>query len=231
MSDVYPSVRQRPVLMAFAEALSSASTALRRDDNGDWRIKGRLGFIYAVPARSTSSGREGFQLYGEPKTSRRGRGRKSSFPSAPSPRTATPEGVLFLDRLPTPAEAETILDVIGVAKRPVYDEEVMARKRERGRQIGEGSAQNRPQRTGLHPSEPGKTAIEYSDDDRRPQRQAARARLQLLLGRAALAFRGERVMTCSQRNIRFNCFATPKAFMASASSVAQSKKVTGSRRR
>ena len=36
MADLYSSVRQRPALMAFAEALGSASTTLRRDDNGDW---------------------------------------------------------------------------------------------------------------------------------------------------------------------------------------------------
>jgi hypothetical protein len=48
MADLYPPVRQRPALVAFAEALGSASTALRRDDNGDWRVKGKLGFIYAL---------------------------------------------------------------------------------------------------------------------------------------------------------------------------------------
>jgi hypothetical protein len=51
--------------------------------------------------------------------------------------------LLFLNRLPTPAAVETLRDVIGVAKRPVYGEKVMARRRERGRQIGEGLAQNR----------------------------------------------------------------------------------------
>jgi hypothetical protein len=39
MADVYPTARQRPALLAFADALGSASTALPRDDKGDWRIK------------------------------------------------------------------------------------------------------------------------------------------------------------------------------------------------
>ena len=57
-----------PRLLAFAEALGSASNTLRRDENGDWRIKGKLGFIYAVPGTLDESGREGFQLYCERET-------------------------------------------------------------------------------------------------------------------------------------------------------------------
>ena len=62
MADVCPPVRQRPALLAFAEALGSASTALRRDENGDWRISGKLGHIYAVPGILGEPSREGFQL-------------------------------------------------------------------------------------------------------------------------------------------------------------------------
>jgi len=50
-------------------------------------------------------------------------------------------------------------DVLGVAKRPVYGEEVMAWKREQGRQIRDGSAQNRPRPTSLHPFGAAETAI------------------------------------------------------------------------
>ena len=42
MAEVYPPVQQHPALLAFAEALGNTSTALRSDDNGDWRIKGSL---------------------------------------------------------------------------------------------------------------------------------------------------------------------------------------------
>jgi hypothetical protein len=159
MADLYPSVRQRPALIAFAEALGSASTTLRRNDNGDWRIKGRLGFIYAIPGTLDEPGRERFLLYCERETKQAWTWAKKFLSICTVTQDGDTEGVLFLDRLPTPAEAETIRDVIGVAKRPVYDEEVMARKRERGRQIGEGLAQNRPRPTGPHPSEPAETAI------------------------------------------------------------------------
>jgi hypothetical protein len=162
MADVYPPARQRPALMAFAEALGSASTALRRDENGDWRIKGKLGFIYPVPGTLDEPGREGFLLYCERETKQAWTWAKKLLSFCAVTQDGDTEGVLFLDWLPTPAEAETIRDVIGVAKRPVYDEEVMARKRERGRQIGEGSAQNRPRPTSLHTSETVERVVEIS---------------------------------------------------------------------
>jgi hypothetical protein len=80
-----PPVRQRPALLAFAEALGSASTALRRDESGDWRIKGKLGFIYAVPGTLDELGVRGSCSTASARPSRHGRGRRSSFPSAPSP--------------------------------------------------------------------------------------------------------------------------------------------------
>ena len=44
----------REILLTFAAALGSRPSALRRED-GDWRIKGRFGHVYAVP--------EGYQIY------------------------------------------------------------------------------------------------------------------------------------------------------------------------
>ena len=128
--------------------------------NGDWRIKGKLGFIYAVPGTLDEPGREGFLLYCERETKQAWTWAKKLLSFCAGTQDGDTEGVLFLGQLPTPADAETIRDVIGVAKRPVYDEEVMARKRERGRQIGEGSAQNRPRPTSPHPWEVGETAAE-----------------------------------------------------------------------
>jgi hypothetical protein len=144
MADLYPPVRQRTALLSFAEALGSASTALRRDDNGDWRIKGKLGFIYAVQGLLHQPAREGFQLYCDRRTKQAWTWAKKLLCFCGVTQDGDTEGPLFLDRLSTSAEAETIRDVLGVAKRPVYDEEVMAQKRERGRQICERSAQNRP---------------------------------------------------------------------------------------
>src|ERR1700691_5245028 len=108
MADLYQSVRQRPALMAFAEALGSASTTLRRDDSGDWRIKGRLGFIYAVPGTLDEPGREGFLLYCERETKQAWTWAKKFLSICTVTQDCDTEGVLFLGRLPTPAEAETI---------------------------------------------------------------------------------------------------------------------------
>jgi hypothetical protein len=151
MADLYPPVRQRPALLAFAEALRSASTALRRDDNGDWRIKGKLGFIYPIPGPLGEPGREGFQLYCERETKLAWTWAKKLLSFCAVVQDGDAEGLLFLDRLPTPADAEIIRDVLGVAKRPVYGEEVIVWKREQGRQIGERSARNRPPTTSPHP--------------------------------------------------------------------------------
>jgi hypothetical protein len=159
MADIYPPVRQRPALLAFAEALSSASTALWRDDNGDWRIKGKLGFIYTVPGPLHELALEGFQLYCDRETKQPWTWAKKLLCFCAVTQDGNTDGVLFLNRLPTPAEAETIRDLLGVAKRPVYGEEVMAQKRERGRQIGERSAQNRPRRKKPHPLQPTDKAI------------------------------------------------------------------------
>jgi hypothetical protein len=52
--DIFPPVKQRLALLAFAEATDSRPSCLRRDECSDWRINGKRGHIYAVP--------EGFQL-------------------------------------------------------------------------------------------------------------------------------------------------------------------------
>jgi hypothetical protein len=159
MPDVYPPMRQPPALIAFAEALGSASTTLRRDDRGHRRISGKLGLIYAVPGALDGPGRGGFQLYCERETKQAWTWAKKLLSFCAVTQDGDTEGVLFLDLPPNPAEAETIRDLLGVAKRPVYGEEVTAQKRERGRQIGEGSAPNRPRPTKPHPLKATDTAI------------------------------------------------------------------------
>jgi hypothetical protein len=61
MTDVHLPLRRCPALLEFAAAFGSASAALRRDDNDDWRIKGKLGFIYAIPGTLEEPGREGLK--------------------------------------------------------------------------------------------------------------------------------------------------------------------------
>jgi hypothetical protein len=53
MTDIFPPTKQRPALLAFAEACDSRAPALRRDECGDWAIWGANGHIYAVEAKAS----------------------------------------------------------------------------------------------------------------------------------------------------------------------------------
>jgi hypothetical protein len=123
--DIYPPHRQREALLRLAPALGCRESALRRDDCGDWRINGKHGHIYAIPGTLAEPGREGFLLCYN------GSARAWGFAKA-AMRFAqvTQDGCLFLDRLPTKAEAAVIRAKLGMAKKPEYDEETLARKRE-----------------------------------------------------------------------------------------------------
>jgi hypothetical protein len=50
MTDTFPPAKQRPALLAFAKALDSRASALRRDECGDWQF----GAITATSMRSPS---------------------------------------------------------------------------------------------------------------------------------------------------------------------------------
>ena len=63
MADTYPPDKQRPALLAFAEALKCRDNALRRDECGDWRIKGTHGHVYAVPGSLDRRRTPGFQIF------------------------------------------------------------------------------------------------------------------------------------------------------------------------
>ena len=45
--DIFPPVKQRLALLAFAQAADTRPSCLRRDENGDWAIFGANGHIYA----------------------------------------------------------------------------------------------------------------------------------------------------------------------------------------
>jgi hypothetical protein len=149
MADAYPPVRQRRALLAFAEALVSASTALRRDENADYRISGKLGHIYAVPGTLDRPMRPSFLIYCERDTGQAWTWAKKLLGFCAVIQDGDTDGMLFLDRLPTKAEAEILRDVIGIAKHPVYSDDVLAAKRELGRRIGERSAENPGSETSL----------------------------------------------------------------------------------
>jgi hypothetical protein len=114
--DIFPPAKQRPALFDFAKALGSRDSALRRDECGDWAIFGKRGHIYAVP--------DGFQIVVQCGSAREwSYARKALKPFAALANDGDEEGVLFLDRLPTFEEAETIRQYVGVAKKRVLSDE------------------------------------------------------------------------------------------------------------
>jgi hypothetical protein len=141
-ADPYPSTVQREALLKFVDALNCWDRALRRDDLGDWHVRGKLGHIYAVPGMATHPGiapGEGFQIYfrgaeefEEPPAGSQAwafaKQAMSSF--AETAIDGDREGIMFMRRLPTPAEAAIIRDKLGIRKRTEFDEETLARKRE-----------------------------------------------------------------------------------------------------
>jgi hypothetical protein len=118
--DIYPPKVQREALLKLAEALGCRDNALRRDECGDWRIKGERGWIYAAP--------EGFQLIffaREAVNEWDGDGphiedytkAKRSLMFCRLAQDGTGEGIFILDRLPMLAEAVTIREIFAIAKK------------------------------------------------------------------------------------------------------------------
>jgi hypothetical protein len=124
MTDKFPPTKQRPALLAFAEALDSRASALRRDECGDWAIFGRNGHIYAVP--------EGFQLMVGCDTVDSGFSKsgwswaKKRLKFARITQDGDGEGSVILGRLPAQAEAVEIRDILGIPKRKHLSEEHLA---------------------------------------------------------------------------------------------------------
>jgi hypothetical protein len=132
MTDRYPPARQREALFKFARALRSASTALRRDECGDPSISGARGHVHAVPG--------GFQLYCVCETKQAWTWAKKGMAFAKVTQDGDEEGMLFMDRLPTPDEAEIIRRYCGIRSKP----DLSAEESERRRQSGKRLANNRP---------------------------------------------------------------------------------------
>ena len=124
MPDNFPPARQRAALDRFAAALNSSPRALRRDECGDPRINGSRGHIYAASG--------GFQIYHSAGSARAWTFAKRAMVFAKATQDGGEEGVLRLDRLPTPAEASTIRDYLGIRKRIELSDEERERRRELG---------------------------------------------------------------------------------------------------
>jgi hypothetical protein len=125
MVDIYPPPKQREALLRLVEALGCRDACLRRDECDDWAVFGRLGHIYAIPGTLDRGDCEGFQIYCRcapefeeppPKSTAWAHCKKAmSFCEVIN--DGDWEGMLFLDRLPTAAEAEIIRDKLGIPKK------------------------------------------------------------------------------------------------------------------
>src|SRR5580704_1388123 len=111
---------EKPVLLRLAQALNSRSNALRRDECGDWCIRGRYGHIYAVPMKGAPNG-EGFQLVIGTKVERSAYqwacDKRAMRSFATLSNDGDVDGAFTLNRLPTPDEAKTIRKVLRTPKR------------------------------------------------------------------------------------------------------------------
>jgi hypothetical protein len=141
--DSYPPSRQRPRLIELLAALGARADTLRRDECGDWRIKGSRGWIYAVPGSLAKPDCEGFQIvfmpggeFGEVlKNSSAWTRAKEAMPFADVQNDGDGEGTSFLFRLPSPAKAETIRAKLGIPKKIELSEAELQRRKEQGRRL------------------------------------------------------------------------------------------------
>jgi hypothetical protein len=146
MTDKYPPAVQRPALLKLVEALGCRDACLRRDECGDWRINGKYGYIYAVPGIPWGGMEkiEGFQIYfrgagefEEPTTSKAWSYAKEAMLFAKVTQDGGTEGMLFLARPPSPAEAEIIRDKLRIPKKREISDEELERLRRQGYRSGD----------------------------------------------------------------------------------------------
>jgi hypothetical protein len=114
----------REALLELADALNCPRRALRRDECGDWRIKGKSGHIYAVPG--------GFQLCCMCEGALASTWAKKKMPFAHVTQDGDAEGVLRMSRLPTRTEADAIRSYLVIPKRRVLSDVELARLRSIG---------------------------------------------------------------------------------------------------
>lgn len=96
------------------EALNASLTTRCRDENGDWRVAGKLGHIYAQP--------EGFYIYYAPNSIRMWNAGKKEMGFCKVTQDGDDEGFLLLNRLPTAVEAGIIRDRLGIRRRKVISD-------------------------------------------------------------------------------------------------------------
>jgi hypothetical protein len=128
--DIYPPSMQREALLKFAEALGSRRSALTRDECGDWRIVGKRGHIHAVPGDLDQPHTPGFQIYfGGVGIEKGWLNVKREMTFAKVMQDGDIDGLMFMGRLPTKAEAEVIRSRLGIPKKREVSERELERLR------------------------------------------------------------------------------------------------------
>jgi hypothetical protein len=106
-------------------ALGAWDRALRRDDCGAWVIEGWAGHIV-----SWGDGEPGWLIYVIASSVRHWTAIKKRLSFCTVTQDGDDEGCLRLDRLPTPAEAEVIREVLRIRTRRDVSEETLERLRQ-----------------------------------------------------------------------------------------------------
>ena len=133
MSDIYPPVRQREALLKLVKALGTRDSALRRDECSDWRLEGKKGHVYAIPGLVGAKPlKAGFHVFVMGWSTAGWNRAKDALDFATLTNDGEDEGAVFLDRLPTLAEADAIRHWTGLPKRRVLGEAELARLRSTG---------------------------------------------------------------------------------------------------
>jgi hypothetical protein len=109
--------QQRALLLA----LNAWNRALRRDECGDWTISGTRGTIH------TWGNGKSWVLYVSCNSGQHWTWVKKKVPFCTVTQDAHDEGVLRLDQLPTPGQADILRDLLGIRKRREVCAEVLDR--------------------------------------------------------------------------------------------------------
>lgn len=134
MTDIYSPTKHKQPLFEFLQALEGQWKTLRKDECGDWRITGKWGNIYAVPGvlKKGLDKTEGFQLYVQETSARAWGFCKKEMCFCVLLNDGDDKGMFFLDRLPTPNQANVIRGRLGIKKRKTLSEDQLAALKRHG---------------------------------------------------------------------------------------------------
>jgi hypothetical protein len=115
------------------DALNASPSVLRRDEGGLWILRGRPGCYvstwgdgatwHLVVAPEEEMSKQAWTWI------------KKRLAFCEVTQDGDSEGCLRLSRLPTPAEAEVIRDIVGIRKRVEYSPEELARRQQQGKRL------------------------------------------------------------------------------------------------